>query len=435
MDANVTAVAAGDGHSLFVKSDGSLWTMGRNDYGQLGDGNLTSRATPVSVYSFGVLSVAAGAHSSLFIKSGGSLWSMGQNDSGQLGFGDTTDRVYPTKAVSTSVTAVSARQSHTLILKTDSLWATGSNADGQLGLGDHIFRSGFYVVESSGVGTISGVFTQGGSPPAFTSYEAKATVSVSKAENDGTSVAATITAYDPETHPISYSISGGADGDLFEVNATGNIEVSLDSGEEVNASVGLLQFKVYPDYEHPDDADLDNIYEVIVRAGDGNKTTDQTFAVEVTDSHTSAMDDSNESSLTFTNAGVSGYSGPTQAQVDANYTGTALQGAVDREYPRHSRMDGSLQGFVQNRGAGSKRRFRGGILPWRIRCSCGWCFRFERVYQLEDSRWAKRVWMLPEPEPGVEEGVSSPMPITYPLMVAGGGGGAGTNQAGGDAGM
>ncbi len=434
VDANVTAVAAGDGHSLFVKSDGSLWTMGRNDYGQLGDGNLTSRATPASVYSFGVLSVAAGAHSSFFIKSGGSLWSMGQNNSGQLGFGDTTGRVYPTKAVSTSVTAVSARQSHALILKTDSLWATGLNADGQLGLGDHIFRSGFYVVESSGVGTISGVFTQGGSPPAFTSYEAKATVSVSKAENDGTSVAATITAYDPETHPISYSISGGADGDLFEVNATGNIEVSLDSGEEVNASVGLLQFKVYPDYEHPDDADLDNIYEVIVRAGDGNKTTDQTFAVEVTDSHTSAMDDSNESSLTFTNAGVSGYSGPTQAQVDANYTGTALQGAVTVNTQGIQEWTVPYKALYRIEVLGAKGGFVEGFF------SGGLGARAVGVFDLNVSTNLKiLVGQEGVDASGAGAGGGGGSFVTYanndPLLVAGGGGGAGSDQAGGDAGI
>src|SRR5258706_1203631 len=34
----VTSVSAGYGHSLFLKSDGSLWAMGRNDWGQLGDG-------------------------------------------------------------------------------------------------------------------------------------------------------------------------------------------------------------------------------------------------------------------------------------------------------------------------------------------------------------------------------------------------------------
>ena len=41
----VTAIAGGGDHSLFFKSDGSLWGMGTNVYGQLGDNtyNLTNR--------------------------------------------------------------------------------------------------------------------------------------------------------------------------------------------------------------------------------------------------------------------------------------------------------------------------------------------------------------------------------------------------------
>jgi alpha-tubulin suppressor-like RCC1 family protein len=435
VDANVRAVAAGDGHSLFLKRDGSLWTIGRNDYGQLGDGNLTSRATSASVYPFGVIAIAAGAHHSLFIKSDGSLWAMGQNDSGQLGLGDTTDRVYPTKAVRSSVTAVSSRQDHTLILKTNSLWATGLNADGQLGLGNLTSRTGFYVVRSSGVEAISGVTTQGGNPPAFTSYEANATVREEKAENDGTSVAATVAAYDPEKHPISYSISGGADGDLFEVNATGTIEVSLDSGEEVNASVGLLQFKLYPDYENPDDYDLDNIYEVIVRASDGNKSTDQEFTVTVTNSNSSAVDDSNESSLTFTNAGVSGHSGPTQEQVNAAYAGTNLAGKVTINTQ-------GIQGIqewtvpykalyrIEVLGAkgGSQVSFPGG--------------RGARSVGVFDLNVSMELRILVGQE-GVDAdgngsgGGGGGSFVTYtdnvPLLVAGGGGGSASNQAGGDA--
>ena len=38
MDANVSAVSAGDAFSLFLKTDGSLWGMGRNSNGQLGIG-------------------------------------------------------------------------------------------------------------------------------------------------------------------------------------------------------------------------------------------------------------------------------------------------------------------------------------------------------------------------------------------------------------
>ena len=67
-------------HSLYIKSDGSLWGMGNNNYGQLGDGSFDNRSTPVEIESSGVLSVSSGTYHSLCIKSDGSLWGMGQNN-------------------------------------------------------------------------------------------------------------------------------------------------------------------------------------------------------------------------------------------------------------------------------------------------------------------------------------------------------------------
>ena len=82
----VTAVSAGGNHSLYVKSDGSLWAMGGNNYGQLGDGTTSNRNVPVQIESSGVIVVSAGGWHSLYIKSDESLWGMGSNGFGQLGF-------------------------------------------------------------------------------------------------------------------------------------------------------------------------------------------------------------------------------------------------------------------------------------------------------------------------------------------------------------
>ncbi|HLM46115.1 MAG TPA: hypothetical protein VK458_19750, partial [Myxococcaceae bacterium] len=43
------AVQAGSFHSLALKQDGTVWTWGDNYYGQLGDGTLTDRYSPVMV--------------------------------------------------------------------------------------------------------------------------------------------------------------------------------------------------------------------------------------------------------------------------------------------------------------------------------------------------------------------------------------------------
>jgi hypothetical protein len=55
----VVAVAAGNYHSLFVKNDGTLWGMGYNFYGQLGNGNTTQQNSPVQVAGMTVASLGA----------------------------------------------------------------------------------------------------------------------------------------------------------------------------------------------------------------------------------------------------------------------------------------------------------------------------------------------------------------------------------------
>ena len=84
---NVTAIAAGYLHSLFLKSDGSLWAMGYNVYGQLGDGTFNNTNRPEQIVASGVTAIAAGYYHSLFLKSDGSLWAMGNNADGELGDG------------------------------------------------------------------------------------------------------------------------------------------------------------------------------------------------------------------------------------------------------------------------------------------------------------------------------------------------------------
>ncbi len=133
---NVTAIAAGWNHSLFIMNDGSLWAMGNNAYGQLGDGhyNSTGINKPEKVVASGVTAIAAGEYHSLFLKSDGSLWAMGNNADGQLGDGTWNDQVSPEKIVATNVTAIAAGPWHSLFLKSDgSLWGMGYNEDGELG--------------------------------------------------------------------------------------------------------------------------------------------------------------------------------------------------------------------------------------------------------------------------------------------------------------
>lgn len=127
-------ISAGRFHSLFVKTDGSLWAMGANSTGRLGDGSTTDHITPIQVAS-DVVQISGGAFHSLFVKNNGTLWAMGHNANGELGDGTTTTRLTPVQ-IATGVAQVSAGSSHTLFIKVDgTLWATGYNGSGQLGDG------------------------------------------------------------------------------------------------------------------------------------------------------------------------------------------------------------------------------------------------------------------------------------------------------------
>jgi len=139
MISNVIAIAAAGGsHSLMLKTNGSLWAVGEDNFGQLGDGNSFSTTLPEQIVASNVTAIAAGGAYSLFIKKDGSLWVMGANDSGQLGDGTYNQTNRPEQIVTNHVTAIATRNSTSLFLKSDgSLWVMGANDSGQLGDGTY----------------------------------------------------------------------------------------------------------------------------------------------------------------------------------------------------------------------------------------------------------------------------------------------------------
>lgn len=131
---NVTQVSVGSTHTAFVKADGSLWTVGANESGQLGDGTTSDRSLPVQIAS-GVETVSSGSSYTMFVKTDGSLWAMGTNNLGQLGDGTKTRRLAPVR-VAGNVSMVAAGEENTFWLKRDgTVWAVGANGYGELGDG------------------------------------------------------------------------------------------------------------------------------------------------------------------------------------------------------------------------------------------------------------------------------------------------------------
>lgn len=136
------ALAAGGGHSLEIRADGTLHGWGANASGQLGDGSTMTRPTPVPVSlpaGVSALSVAAGGVHSLVLGSDGELYAWGDNSHGQIGDGSTVQRTTPVQVslpAGVSALAIAAGYVHSLAIGSDGkLYAWGKNDFGQLGDG------------------------------------------------------------------------------------------------------------------------------------------------------------------------------------------------------------------------------------------------------------------------------------------------------------
>ena len=147
LSSDVSEVALGQYHLMYIKTDGSLWGLGRNNQGQLGDGSTTDRTSPVQVRTSGISMVSAGMNHTFFIDVNGSLWGVGSNGSGRLGDGSTTNRSSPVQIMSTGITKVVTGNGHTLFLdENGTLRGMGYNANGRVGDGSTTNRTSPVVV-------------------------------------------------------------------------------------------------------------------------------------------------------------------------------------------------------------------------------------------------------------------------------------------------
>ena len=150
----VVAVAAGENHSMAITSTGALYLWGRNDYGQIGDASTTDRKTPVQSNLTNIVKIAAGGDFSAAVNSSGQLFVWGRDNKGQLGDGSpgTTNTTSPGSALTSSVATIAAGKEFLLLVKTDgTVYGTGENSDYQLGDGSTTDRSS--LVQMSGVST------------------------------------------------------------------------------------------------------------------------------------------------------------------------------------------------------------------------------------------------------------------------------------------
>ncbi|MBD8219070.1 Ig-like domain-containing protein [Microbacterium sp. CFBP 13617] len=135
----VKSLTGAPGFSLALLEDGTVWSIGDNSLGQLGDGTTTTRTTWAKIPSLsGVTQIAvAGSRSGYALLSTGQVRAWGSNVNGELGNGTTTNSTTPV-AVSTltDATQIAAGTSTAYAMVAGGqVRAWGLNDQGQLGNG------------------------------------------------------------------------------------------------------------------------------------------------------------------------------------------------------------------------------------------------------------------------------------------------------------
>ena len=148
--AGLSEVIIGDFRSAGLTSEGQVFTWGNNSYGQLGDGTTTNRLYPTNITSYfnldhgeRVVSLSLGSSHSIALTSEGRVFTWGRNNHGQLGDGTTIQRLTPTEitnsfnlGLSEKIIALSLGNSHSIALTSEGqVFTWGRNGEGQLGDG------------------------------------------------------------------------------------------------------------------------------------------------------------------------------------------------------------------------------------------------------------------------------------------------------------
>lgn len=130
------SVATGWNHVVAIKSDGTLWTWGNNDNGQLGDGTIIDKNLPQQIGTENDwVYISCGQHATFVLKANGTLWACGRNNNGQLGDGTTVNKnTFVQIGTDNNWKSIEAGWFHTLGMRIDNtIWAWGDNSFGQIG--------------------------------------------------------------------------------------------------------------------------------------------------------------------------------------------------------------------------------------------------------------------------------------------------------------
>ena len=126
-----------DYNGAVVKSDGTLWVWGVNSsFGNLGQNDKINRSSPTQIPGTNWNNVVTKVDLFTATKTDGTLWTWGRNNDGALGISLPSDshRSSPTQIPGTTWSSVASRGSNVIATKTDgTLWNWGMRSSGKLG--------------------------------------------------------------------------------------------------------------------------------------------------------------------------------------------------------------------------------------------------------------------------------------------------------------
>jgi alpha-tubulin suppressor-like RCC1 family protein len=238
---NVVAVAAGDYHTLALRSDGTVWAWGYNWYGQLGDGtNLNFRINPLQVSQApngvvlsNVVGVAAGENHSIVLRGDGTVWAWGRSNGWPEGAPDFDTFARPTRPIRladgstlTGIVKIAAGSTHGLAVHSDgSVWTWGRNVSGQLGDGTTTNRTFAAPVKLADGSILGGVVAADGGSAHSIALRADGSVATWGLNASGQLGVGTT---DASGYPLTVRlVDGSAFSNITAVSAGGHVSMAL----------------------------------------------------------------------------------------------------------------------------------------------------------------------------------------------------------------
>ena len=146
----IVDISAGDGHTVALDEEGKVYTWGKNNFGQLGDGTATNSSLPICISDKEnelkgkrIVDISAGDGHTVALDEEGKVYTWGKNNFGQLGDGTATNSSLPicisdkeNELKGKRIVDISAGYRHTVAIDEEGkVYTWGANYSGQLGDG------------------------------------------------------------------------------------------------------------------------------------------------------------------------------------------------------------------------------------------------------------------------------------------------------------